>query len=247
MSILLDRMEPMEIESLIAQSVDVTRTGLNGQGMADYLWFCCDGHRIQVERKQTDELLASIDNVEEQLQRELQNGVEETILLIEGICEPIYGLKLATQTWRRAKDRNILVPSRTYNCSYTGYKAWQNQLDKAGVTIVETFDYTATAMTLIALYQNSQKEEHKTLRRYIKDRIHIESQNLHILNLMSIKGGGVGEEIAKALIERYGTFWFTINQSAADLAETLVGEEGKEKRFGINRAKKLLTAIGRRV
>ena len=237
----------MEIENLIAQSVDVTRTGLNGQGMADYLWFCCDGHRIQVERKQTDELLASIDNVEEQLQRELQNGVEETILLIEGICEPVYGLKLATQTWRRAKDRNILVPSRTYNCSYTGYKAWQNQLDKAGVTIVETFDYTATAMTLIALYQNSQKEEHKTLRRYIKDRIHIESQNLHILNLMSIKGGGVGEEIAKALIERYGTFWFTINQSAEDLAETLVGEEGKEKRFGINRAKKLLTAIGRRV
>jgi len=243
MSILLDRMEPMEIESLIAQSVDVTRTGLNGQGMADYLWFCCDGHRIQVERKQTDELLASIDNVEEQLQRELQNGVEETILLIEGICEPIYGLKLATQTWRRAKDRNILVPSRTYNCSYTGYKAWQNQLDKAGVTIVETFDYTATAMTLIALYQNSQKEEHKTLRRYIKDRIHIESQNLHILNLMSIKGGGVGEEIAKALIERYGTMWYVLNQDVEQLAETIVND----KRLGLNRATKLLKAIGRTV
>jgi len=233
----------MEIESLIAQSVDVTRTGLNGQGMADYLWFCCDGHRIQVERKQTDELLASIDNVEEQLQRELQNGVEETILLIEGICEPIYGLKLATQTWRRAKDRNILVPSRTYNCSYTGYKAWQNQLDKAGVTIVETFDYTATAMTLIALYQNSQKEEHKTLRRYIKDRIHIESQNPHILNLMSIKGGGVGEEIAKALIERYGTMWYVLNQDVEQLAETIVND----KRLGLNRATKLLKAIGRTV
>uniref|UniRef100_A0A6M3KU96 ERCC4 domain-containing protein n=1 Tax=viral metagenome TaxID=1070528 RepID=A0A6M3KU96_9ZZZZ len=245
MTIMVDRFEPVEIENLITQSIPVNRMGLNGQGFADYLFFACDGHRIQVERKQTGELLASMDSVEEQLQRELQNGVEETILLIEGVCEPIYGLKLATQTWHRAKDRNILVPSRTYNCSYTGYKAWQNQLDKAGVTIVETFDYTATAMTLVALYQNSQKEEHKTLRRYIKDRIYIESQNPHILNLMSIKGGGIGEEIAKALIQRYGTFWFTINQDVEALAETLVGEEGKEKRFGINRAKKLLTAIGR--
>ena len=98
MTIMLDRFEPVEIENLIAQSVDVIRTGLNGQGIADYMWFCCDGHRIQVERKQTGELLASMDNVEEQLQRELQNGIEETILLIEGVCEPIYGLKLATQT-----------------------------------------------------------------------------------------------------------------------------------------------------
>ena len=245
MTIMLDRMEPVEVENLIAQSIPVNRMGLNGQGFADYLWFCCDGHRIQVERKQTDELLASMDSVEEQLQRELRNGVEETTLLIEGICEPIYGLKLATQTWHRARDRNILVPSRTYNCSYTGYKAWQNQLDKAGVTIVETFDYTATAMTLVALYQNSQKEEHKTLRRYIKDRIFIESQNPHILNLMSIKGGGIGEAKAKAIIQRYGTFWYAINQSVEDLAETLVGEEGKEKRLGIKAVERLFKAIGR--
>jgi len=239
--VLLDNMEPAEIENLIKQSIDVTRVGLNGKGIADYMWFACDNHRIQVERKQTHEVLGGMDEVEEQLGRELQNGVEETILLVEGICEPVFGLKIATQTWHRAKNKNILIPGRTYNCSYTGYKAWQNQLDKAGVTIVETFDYTATAMTLVALYQNSQKEEHKTLRRYIKNRIQIESKNPHILTLMSIKGGGIGEEIAKALIDRFGTTWYTLNQDAEQLAETIVGE----KRFGINRAKKLLTAIGR--
>jgi len=245
MTIMLDRMEPIEIEHLMAQSVDVNRMGLNAQGFADYLFFACDGHRVQIERKQTNELLADMSSVEEQLQREMQNGVEETILLVEGVYEPVYGLKLATQTWRKARTRNILVPDRTYNCSYTGYKAWQSQLDKAGVTIIETFDYTATAMTLVALFQNSQNPEHKTLRRYIKDRIRIENKNPHVLNLMSVKGGGIGEERAKAIIERYGTFWFAINQSVEDLAETLVGEEGKQKRLGVPASEQLLRAIGK--
>jgi len=247
MTIMLDHFEPVQIENLIQQSVGVHRMGLNGQGIADYMWFAVDGHRIQIERKQADEVLGGMDSVEEQLQRELQNGVEETILLIEGVCEPVFGLKIATQTWRRAKQKNVLVPGRTYNCSYTGYKAWQNQLDKAGVTIVETFDYTATAMTLVALYQNSQKEEHKTLRRYIKDRIYIELRNPHILSLMGLKGAGLGEEKAKAIIARYGTFWYAIQQPAEELAETLVGEEGKEKRLGIKAVERLFKAIGRQV
>ncbi len=118
-----------------------------------------------------------------------------------------------------------------------------------GVTekAVETFDYTATAMTLVALYQNAQKEEHKTLRRYIKDRIYIESYNPHVLNLMSVKGGGIGEEKAKALIDRYGTFWYVINQSVEELAETLVGEEGKEKKLGVKSVQRLFKAIGRNI
>lgn len=199
-----------------------------------------------MERKQIDEVLGGLDRVEEQLSRELQNGVEETILLIEGFCEPIYGLKIACQTWHRVKGKNLMAPCKTYNTSYTGLQAWKNQLDKAGVTIVETFDYTATAMTLVALYQNSQNPEHKTLRRYIKDRIYIENKNPHILNLMSVKGGGIGEEIAKAWIAQFGTFWFTIQQDADVLAEVLVGEEGKQKKVGI-RARKFLKALGRNV
>ena len=244
-TVMLDRMEPVEIERLVAQSIDVNRMGLNAKGIADYFWFACDGHRIQIERKQTSEVLGDMNHVEEQLQRELSNGVEETILLVEGVCEPVFGLKLATQSWHKAKNKNVMIPDRVWNCSYTGYKAWQNQLDKAGVTIVETFDYTATAMTIVALYQNSQKEEHQTLRRYIKDRIHVETRNPHILSLMGLKGAGIGEEKAKALIERYGTFWYTINQPAEALAETLVGAEGSQKRIGFKTIQKLFLAIGR--
>lgn len=139
-----------------------------------------------------------------------------------------------------------MVPGRAYNVSYTGLQAWKSQLDKAGVTIVETFDYTATAMTLVALYQNSQKLEHKTLRRYIKEKIYVEGMNPHVLNLMSVKGGGIGEEKAKALIERYGTFWYTINQSVEDLAETMVGgEDKKQKRLGRPSVERLFKALGR--
>ncbi len=241
MTVLIDVFEPIQIELLIAQTTEVSKLSLNSQGFADYLFYAVDGHRIQVERKQTDEVLGGMDHVEEQLSREMDNGVEETILLIEGVCEPVAGLKIATQTWRRAKNKNILVPGRVYNVSYVGLQAWKSQLDKAGVTIVETFDYTATAMTLVALYQNAQKVEHKTLRRYIKDRIYIESKNPHIHNLMAIKGGGIGEEKAKALIERYGTFWYTINQRVEDLAETVVGD----KRLGVKSAQRLLKTLGR--
>jgi len=247
MTILVDNHEPREIEYLIAQSVPtlMPQPGLNSQGFADYLWFACDGHRVQVERKQVNEILGGIDQVEEQLGRELDNGVEETLLLIEGICEPIAGLKIATQVWHKARGKNVLVPGRVYNCSYTGLQAWKSQLDKAGITVVETFDYTATAMTLVALYQNSQDPKHKTLRRYIKDRIYVESKNPHVLSLMGVKGGGVGEEIAKAWIEQFGTFWYCINQDVEVLAEVMMGEEGKEKRIGMSRTKRFMNAIGR--
>lgn len=244
---LVDIFEPESIEHLIRQSIDITREPLNSQGIADYFWFAVDGHRIQVERKQIDEILSGMDKVEEQLSRELSNGVEETILLIERICQPIYGLKMAVQSWHMAGSKNIMVPGHQYNVSYTGLQAWKSQLDKAGITVVETFDQEATAMTLVALFQNSQKQEHTTLRRYIKEHIYVEGKNPHVLSLMGIKGAGIGEEKAKALIDKYGTLWYTINRDADELAETVIGENknGGVIRVGIASAHKLLKAIGR--
>jgi len=101
-------------------------------------------------------------------------------------------------------------------------------------------------MTLVALYQNAQKEEHKTLRRYIKDRIFIESYNPHVLTLMGVAKGGIGEEIAKAWIEQFGTFWYCISQDVETLAEVTVGDD-KPKRVGTARAKKFMKAIGRNI
>lgn len=246
--IFVDVFEPKEVETLIAQTVETLRLSLNHapQGFADYLFFAHDGHRIQVERKQIGEILSDIDGVEEQLGRELSNGVEETILLIEGFCEPIPAMKMAVQSWKMARGGKVMVPAHKYNVSYTGLQAWKSQLDKAGITIVEGItDATSTAMTLVALYNNAQKKEHTTLRRYIKEHIVVQPFNEHVITLMGIKSASLGEARAKALIERYGTVWYVLNQGAEDIADTLVGEEGKEKKLGLAVARKLLKAIGK--
>jgi len=253
MTILIDVYEPREIEELLKQVVPTIRMSLNhsDEGFADYLWYAVDNHRIQVERKQVGEILSSLDGVEEQLGREINNGVEETILLIEGVGAPVPGFSRATQTYIRPKNsnsnRDLLIAGKKYNVNYTGYQAWKSQLDKAGITIVETFDWEATALTLIALYNNSQKKEHTTLRRYIKPHITVQPFNEHVLTLMGIRGVNLGESRAKALIERYGTVWYTLSQDPADIAETLVGEEGRQKRLGLTTANKLMRAIGKTI
>ena len=89
----VDIFEPEQIQYLVNQVTETQRTGLNGQGLADYVWVAVDGHQVQIERKQIDEVLSGMDKVEEQLSRELSNGVDETILLIERFCSPLPGLK----------------------------------------------------------------------------------------------------------------------------------------------------------
>lgn len=241
----LDTFEPKQIEDLLRQSLPVTRMTLNHgpMGIADYFWFAIDGHRIQVERKQIDEILSGMDKVEEQLRRELSNDIEETILLYEGTCEPIPGLKMAVQSWKLSKKGKIMVPSHKYNTSYGGFQAWLSQLDKAGITIIHTCHYIGTAHTLVALYNNSQKEEHVTLRRYIKEKITIDPYNQHVISLMGIRGANIGEEIGRALINRFGTVWYTLSQDVESLAETIIGK----KTLGVVRAKRIHKAIGRAI
>ncbi|MFA5384170.1 MAG: hypothetical protein WC364_05825 [Eubacteriales bacterium] len=239
-----DVFEPQTIHDLIAQTIPVTKANLNHElGIADYYWYCWDDHRTQVERKQIDEILSNLDAVEELLSRELSNDVEETILLIEGDCEPIPGVKSFTQSWKLGKGGKIMVPGHKYALNYKRLQAWLFQLSQAGVVIVRTPHYLATAFTLVALYESSQSEEHGTLNRIIKDKIRIKDVNPHIITLMGIRNGGVGEEIATALINRYGTACYTLSRDLDELADTMIGD----KRLGIIRAKKLLKAFGRQV
>jgi len=240
--VLIDVFEPQQIEDLLRQCLTVSRIALNARGFADYLWHAVDNHTIQVERKQIDEILGDMDGVELQLRKEIVNA-EETLLLYEGTFEPIAGTKTACRSFRKSKDGKLLVPGHKYNISYAGVQAWFSQLDKAGITIVNTIDYVATATTLVALYNNSQKEEHTTFKRYIKQKVYPKPHNPHVETLMGVTGGGVGEEIALTLIEKYGTAYYVLSQELEGLAETMVGK----KQFGINRARKLLTAVGRRV
>ena len=113
MTVMVDIYEPEEVEAILKQVVPTIRMSLNHSedGYGDYLWFACDGHRIQIERKQVGEILSDLDAVEEQLGREINNGVEETILLIEGVLAPVPGNSRATHIYIKPKssNRDLLV------------------------------------------------------------------------------------------------------------------------------------------
>ncbi len=244
--IIQDIFEPVQVKALMEQSIAVNVIPLNEQGYADYMWTSYDGHRIQVERKQIDEILSGLNHVEEQLQREIIKA-EETILLYEGTFEPIQGLRPCCQSWRRSKTGNVMVPSRKYDLSYSMVQSWFYQLDKCGITIMHTSDYIGTAIALVSWHNSSQVQEHTTLRRYIKEHITPEPRNPHIHNLMALKGAEIGQVKAEALIAKYGTFWYCINQPLESLAETIIGQrkDGAIMRFGDMAARKLLKSVGR--
>jgi ERCC4-type nuclease len=239
MSIIVDVFEPKEIEALIASSIDTVRMSLEPQGKADYFFFACDGHSIQIERKQAGELVSNIEHVEEQLRREIPNA-DETILLWEGVLDPVFAQHGANcMAYHKAKSSEIMVPGRPFNQSYSALQAWFYQLDKCGVTIINTTSYIATALTIVAIYNSSQKQEHTTLKRYIKEKVHIEKFNPQVVTLMGIEGANLGEVRARALIDRYSTVWEVLRREPEELAET--------KNIGIATAQKLLRSVGRSV
>jgi ERCC4-type nuclease len=236
----IDTFEPVQIEQLLAQSVQVTRTSLVNLGLADYCWIACDGHKIQIERKQINEILADIDGVEEQLTREFPNA-DESMLLVEGLYEASDRATPQIQTFRHVKDKAILVPSRTYDFSYGRYQSWKSSIDKCGITIVETSDYRATAITIVALFKNSLDPDRRTMKRYIKEKIFLEEKNPQVAAMIALGSAykvEIGEKKAKALIARYKTVWAVLQQDPEELAET--------EYVGKGTARKLLEAVGRR-
>lgn len=234
--LLVDIFEPDEMLPLLNQSITAFKESMNSKGYADYWWRAIDEHSIQYERKQAGELLSSLDEVEEQLRRQYDSA-DENGLIIQGIVHPAPNNRCAV--YFPTKGDKFFVRDGYYNISYTGFMAWLNQLDKAGITIVNVTSLESVASTLVALYNNSLKEEHMTLRRYIKDKIRIHPYNPHILTLMGVAGGGLGEVRARALIEEFETAWTVMNLEVDELCEV----EGIGKSVAI----KFLKALGREV
>lgn len=238
--ILCDVFEPDHIFNLLKQSVECQRQNLVQAGFADYLWFACDGHRVQVERKQWGEVLSDPDHVEEQLRRELI-ATEETVLLVEGVAE---ATPWGVDAYTKSPDKPYYRVQHSYGTHkhpqsglYHRIQAWFWQLDKAGISVYRTANSQDTASALVAWYKSSQKEEHTTLSRYIKPRINPKAFNPAVLTLMGIEGVELGEVRAKALVKRFRSVWSIMN---APLSE-LVRVDG----IGVGIARKLIDAIGR--
>jgi len=232
--ILVDTFEPTNIEELVQQSVPTFRDSLNAKGLPDYTWVAVDAHSIGLSRKQAGELLSSLDDAEEQLSRDMV-GVDEMTLLVENIFGPVDGDKC--QIYAPSKDERFLIPRRKYHTSYCRVYAWFSRLDKCGITVVQTFNWEATAKVLVALYQNSQNMKHTTLNRYIKKKITPKKLDSQVKTLMGISGANLGEVKATALVDEFGTVWNILHTPI----EELIRVDG----IGTYTIRELFKAIGK--
>lgn len=235
--LVVDSHEPVQIEMLLRQSVPVTRSNINQQGMADYMWFDCSGRVVQVERKQWGEVLSDLDAVEEQLRREVGHA-DRTCLLIEGVAEPVPD-GVRTYAYGTGKLSKMLVPKRVYGKNHPGMMAmlmsWIWQLSDIGVPVVMTLGLEATAIAVASFYKNCQKSCHSTFTRYVKPKTPA-VLNPQVLMLMGVRG--LGEKRAQALIGQFGSVYAVVNASAADLAQV----DG----IGKGVAEKVLREVGAR-
>lgn len=232
MPLFVDIHEPHTIIRLLKQSIpDVFQQSLNSNNISDYYWMGVDGHTIQIERKQYGELVGEFDYIEEIIRKYMDNS-DEMYLLIEGVLRP-------TQIGVEALEifGKKVISMHSFKRRYSEVMAWLWQLDKKGVTIINTFDEYSTAVAISAFYKNSLNTEHTTLERYIKHKNKAWHPNPHVQNLIDVYGVNLGPVKAEAAIKQFGTYWNVINQNS----ESLASIEG----WGEKTALQLLRAIGR--
>lgn len=241
--ILVDIHEPENLYNLLGQSTDVKRMNLNDQGWADYMWANVEGRWVSVERKQWGEVVGRVDKVEEQLRREMRQA-EELLLVIEGAVEPTpTGVHIYTRMgggrFGFRRQRQYGSPKKPQPYTYSMIMSWLWQLEKEGLQIWMTPNYTATAMALVSFYKQGLKKEHTTLKRYIRELTRPPKQNPHVTSLMGIRGARLGEVRARALVKRFNT---TYDVVTADPLELMMVEG-----VGATVVAQLFQAIGRKI
>lgn len=227
----VDLNEPQLITSLLAQSIEFEVGPLNTNGDSDYTWLTLEGTRKQVERKTWAELLGSIDAVEEQMQRHLnERPDDEHVFLLEGMAVAMpKGVGLVEST----KKPNVYIVKGQRHERLAGSYAWLYEIGKY-VEVVYTPSGEETATMLLAMYNADQKEEHRTLQRHIKKAdFH---PNPQVLQLMGV-APGLGEKRASALIRNHGTVWNVLSNKP----DVLMRTEG----IGKVLATRILKRIGR--
>lgn len=246
----IDSHESIELELLLSQSLPVTRDHLNDAGKADLFWLGYGGKQVQVELKQAGEALGSLDSVEEQLGREMAAG-DYLALGIRGIVTPTP--EGFCQTWTpSAKNPQIIFRDREYRQQYVGYRAWLDRLQMLGVLVVEVPTIEALAITITAMFNQSQKaeSEHRTFERLVPEKYWIKEADQpkrdFALSLMGIRGARVGEEIALALAERFPSIATLVNtlEGGADTEVAKLPLRHAKRTIGPAAVSRLKAALG---
>jgi len=284
--LLVDSNEPDNIVKLLQQSCPVTVTNLNMARMSDYWFASHEGQRLQFGRVQTNELLADIDSMEDELRR-YYNNADENYQIIEGIVSPIplatftekqiYAVRSGKVAWRELRyepkvrmsdspttrtsprvlsytykvevivdkesvSLGIITGGREHNIPISLIDTWIHRLAKVGVYTYYTLNWQGTATMLATIYRNEQKppENHSTLQRVVRPRIHIKEAEPFMKSLLFLSNAyqlGIGEKKAKALADRFVCI--------LDIATASISELTDVEGIGKKQAEKILSSLGR--
>jgi hypothetical protein len=259
---LVDTFEPSLIyEGIVAQLPQSTRFSLNNLGRADYFWWSVDNRTIQFERKTWGEILGGTDKVEEQLTREYTQA-DETNLLVEGVALPS---AVGVETYKPkpcklhsgpkpscfvCKGKPVVAHSYSYGSPnkpqyglWDKITSWLWQLDKAGIGVYYSPSDMYTARTLVSIFNNSQKSEHTTLRRYIRPKLQINNRDPYAMTLMGLVNPDtgrtfIGEKTARKLLDSVGGKpYYVFNEDPQEL----LNADG----IGVEILRKVWASIGR--
>lgn len=213
----IDVFEDKSIDAMFTGSVEVVRMPLVSSGFADFMWHC--GHSVTLEHKTIDQAMNEMGGrLDEQLRRYTQHA-DEVGLAIDGVATPVPGKAeciiwqlTGMQTWR---------PRFRVKKSWEMFQAYLWRLDKEGITVYQAPTIQSLCLGIEAFIHNSFKPEHNhsTLRRYIKTKpVYLPDEGTekqgYINTLMSHKG--VGEIVARRLLQEYETPWNIYNASPYD-------------------------------
>jgi len=226
----VDIAEPEELTRLLATAVELQRVNLNKTGYGDYVFTTSDGVLIQIEREPASAIVSDAVSIEQEIMRHYQKD-SYTILIQEGVVLPVSeGCEIYTfKTGHFHLSRFLLKP-------YAQYIAWRHQIEEAGIEYMDSPSLEATAIIISAIYRNSQKLEHSTLRRYRKP-LTGWRPNPYITSLMGLEGAGLGEKKASMLIDKFKTPWGVFTASMEDIC-TIQG-------FGRETVKNIWASIGK--
>lgn len=209
-----DQSEPQDILRALSMlhNADFEVHPLNAEGWADYVHdgvecFCHGSFTYNTERKTWGDLANGVEDIEEQLARQVRlHPNAHHRLIIEGVAEPAaQGLLV----YSKAAGKNVFMGGlKGYRgASYKSIVGWLAQVRKSWEVVYST-SMAASAIQLGEWYSGDQINEdaHTTFKRMFKSVDY--SVNPQAQRILGAAGEvRVGPKTAEAIAARFGTAW----------------------------------------
>lgn len=216
--VILDVFEAKETELYLAKTLQVVRQNMVPLGLGDIVWN--HGLMESLEHKTIEQAMTEMGGrLDDQLMKHSQHA-DNVGLVIDGVVVPVPGER-ACYLYRYDKISRILKPQmdshkkgkptqKKIPVSWESWQAYVWRLDKEGFTVYQAPHLEAMCLAVSAYVHNSFKPDHSTFKRYQKTSpiIHEEADKpiYNYIKTLMIHTG-IGEAVARRLLEVYGTPW----------------------------------------